>query len=101
MIKTQRTIYLTVLGALWAAAAGAQTRPASAPAQAQSQSASTSQSSDDSAVRPATTTASGDTGLWYVPTAEVLAKGKWSVSGYRQSFNYKQGFSNVADFPLT
>ena len=30
--------------------------------------------------RPATTTFFGDTGLWFVPTAEVLAHGKWSVS---------------------
>ncbi|MFN7981533.1 MAG: OmpA family protein [Vicinamibacterales bacterium] len=52
-------------------------------------------------MRFATTTADGDTGLWYVPTAEVLAKGKWSVSGYRVAQNYRQGFSNVADFPLT
>jgi peptidoglycan-associated lipoprotein len=36
-----------------------------------------------------------------VPTAEVLARGKWSTSGYRTSYNYVEGFSNVADFPLT
>jgi outer membrane protein OmpA-like peptidoglycan-associated protein len=51
--------------------------------------------------RPATTTADGDTGLWYVPTAEVLARGKWSASVYRTGFNYAAGFSNVAEFPLT
>jgi outer membrane protein OmpA-like peptidoglycan-associated protein len=32
-----------------------------------------------------------------VPTAEVLAHGKWSVGGYRRGTNYIQGFSNVAD----
>ena len=64
---------------------------------------STAQSAPQSSeqTRPALTTADGDTGLWYVPTAEVLARGKWSASGYRTSFNYVQGFSNVADFPLT
>jgi outer membrane protein OmpA-like peptidoglycan-associated protein len=36
--------------------------------------------------------------LWYVPTAEVLAHGKWSVGGYRRGTNFIQGFSNVADF---
>ncbi len=51
--------------------------------------------------RPATTTADGDTGLWYVPTAEVLARGKWSASVYRTGFNYAPGFSNVAEFPIT
>ena len=34
--------------------------------------------------RPATTTFFGDTGLWFVPTAEVLAGGKLSASGYRR-----------------
>jgi len=52
-------------------------------------------------IRPATTTFFGDTGLWFVPTAEVLAHGKWSVSGYRRGTNYIQGFTNVGDFAGT
>ena len=32
------------------------------------------QTTSDDASRPATTTAAGDTGLWYVPTAETLDK---------------------------
>src|SRR5213596_111197 len=51
--------------------------------------------------RPATTTFFGDTGLWYVPTAEVLASGKVSVSGYRRGTNWIQGYTNVADFAGT
>src|SRR6266516_4367459 len=51
--------------------------------------------------RPATTTFFGDTGLWFVPTAEVLANGTWSVSGYRRGTNWVQGYSNVADFAGT
>ncbi len=51
--------------------------------------------------RPATTTFFGDTGLWYVPTAEVLPAGKWSVSGYRRGTNYIQGYTNVGDFATT
>ena len=47
--------------------------------------------------KPATTTFFGDTGLWFVPTAEVLAHGRWSVSGYRRGTNYVQGFANVSD----
>src|SRR6476469_5059113 len=62
------------------------------------QTASGSAASD---VRPATTTFLGDTGLWYVPTAEVLAHGKWSVSGYRRGTNFVQGYTNVADFAGT
>ncbi|MDQ3169988.1 MAG: hypothetical protein M3Q55_07630, partial [Acidobacteriota bacterium] len=30
--------------------------------------------------RPATTTVDGDTGLWFLPTAEVLGPRKWSFS---------------------
>src|ERR1044072_7557897 len=53
------------------------------------------------ATGPATTTFYGDTGLWFVPTAEILAHGKWSVSGYRRGTNFKQGYTNVGDFPGT
>jgi hypothetical protein len=60
-----------------------------------------SQSTTTKDTRPATTTFLGDTGLWYVPTGEVLPAGKWSVSGYRRGTNYVQGFSNVADFAGT
>lgn len=69
---------------------------------ASSQPGATPSSSAVSAeTRPATTTFFGDTGLWYVPTAEVLAHGKWSVGGYRRGTNYVQGFTNVGDFAGT
>jgi outer membrane protein OmpA-like peptidoglycan-associated protein len=51
--------------------------------------------------RPATTTFFGDTGLWFVPTAEVLGSGKWSASAYRRGTNYIQGYTDVADFAGT
>src|SRR6476619_4989413 len=73
------------------------TSTAQNPSGTQSPSASTATND----VRPATTTFFGDTGLWFVPTAEVLAHGKWSVSGYRRGTNYIQGFSNVGDFAGT
>jgi outer membrane protein OmpA-like peptidoglycan-associated protein len=92
MMTTLRYLGLAGLCTLVTTAANAQS-PAST-AQPPSTSPSTS-------TRPAFTTADGDTGLWYVPTAEVLARGKWSASGYRTSFNYVEGFSNVGDFPLT
>ena len=57
--------------------------------------------SEASATRPATTTYYGDTGLWFVPTAEVLAQGAWSVSGYRAGFNAVPGFTNVSSFAGT
>ena len=61
----------------------------------------TSSSNTAEETRPATTTFFGDTGLWFVPTGEVLGHGKWSVSGYRRGTNYIQGFTNVADFAGT
>ena len=64
MITSRFALGLTVLGALWASAAGAQT-PAT----------SSSSAASDSTLRLATNTADGDTGLWYVPTAEILARG--------------------------
>ncbi len=72
---------------MWASLAAAQTAPPTV--------------SSDEPTRPATTTFLGDTGLWYVPTAEVLAKGKWSTSVYRRGTNWVQGYTNVADFAGT
>ena len=51
--------------------------------------------------RPATTSASGDTGLWFVPTAEILPAKRWSASGYRVNTDVEQGFTDVSNFPLT
>ena len=51
--------------------------------------------------RPATTTAAGDTGLWFVPVAEVLPARRWSLSGYRVNTDFQQGFTDVSNFPLT
>ena len=63
--------------------------------------AAASAASSDAETRPATTTFFGDTGLWFVPTAEVLGSGKWSASGYRRGTNWIQGYTNVADFAGT
>ena len=46
--------------------------------------------------RPATTTFMGDTGLWNVPTGEVLPAKRWSVSAYRVNFDDNQGFTDVS-----
>jgi outer membrane protein OmpA-like peptidoglycan-associated protein len=51
--------------------------------------------------RPATTTAAGDTGLWFVPTGEILPAKKWSFGAYRVNFDYEQGFTDVSNFPIT
>ena len=61
----------------------------------------TTTASDDMQTRPATTTFMGDTGLWYVPTGEVLPRKKWSMSAYRVNFDDNQGFTDVSNWPLT
>jgi outer membrane protein OmpA-like peptidoglycan-associated protein len=83
-----------------AAGASAQTG-SSGTSTGQNTSGTRTQSSGSDDRRPATTTFFGDTGLWFVPTAEVLAHGKWSVSAYRRGTNYIQGYTNVADFAGT
>jgi outer membrane protein OmpA-like peptidoglycan-associated protein len=70
-------------------------------AQNQSGTQTSSSQAEATDTRPATTTFFGDTGLWFVPTAEVLAHGKWSASGYRRGTNFVQGFTNVGDFAGT
>jgi outer membrane protein OmpA-like peptidoglycan-associated protein len=51
--------------------------------------------------RPATTTAMGDTGLWFVPTGEVLPKKRWSFSLYRTNFDFNEGFTDASNWPVT
>ena len=89
-----RVASLTAACALVAAAASAQT-----PSTSTSPAPSTSAPTDE--VRPATSTFTGDTGIWYVPTAEVLGNGQWSASVYRRGTNWQQGYTNVADFAGT
>src|SRR6266567_3352928 len=101
MARRVAAVWVLVFGL--AAGANAQsgssgTSTGQTPAAAPTQSSSTPTSEDR---RPATTTFFGDTGLWFVPTAEVLPGGKVSVSGYRRGTNYIQGYTNVADFAGT
>jgi len=73
-----------------ASSAAAQTAPKAAPAAAPA-----------SETRSAKTTANGDTGLFFVPTAEVLPAKKFSFSLYRTNFDDGQGFSDMSNFPVT
>ena len=75
-----------------AALAGAQTPPPAAQMTAQPMAVET---------RPATTTFLGDTGLWFVPTAEILPDRRGSVSGYRTNWDREQGFTDVSHFLVT
>ena len=52
-------------------------------------------------VRPAITTYWGDTGLWFVPTAEVLKVRGWAFGAYRTELDFKQGSTDVSYYPAT
>ena len=45
--------------------------------------------------RPAGTTLLGDTGLWFVPTAEILGHGQVAGGAHQATFNREQGFTAV------
>jgi peptidoglycan-associated lipoprotein len=51
--------------------------------------------------RPATSTDWGDTGLWFVPTGEVLPAGRLSFSFARTESDFEQGFTDVSSWPVS
>jgi len=55
----------------------------------------------DTTPRPALPTYFGDTGLWFVPTAETLPSGKLSFSVYRANYDDRQGLTDVGTFGIT
>ena len=85
---------------LWSSVATAQTASPQSP-QPQASEPAPSTTPTPTETRPATTTFYGDTGLWFVPTAEIVPHGKVSVSGYRRGTNYIEGYTNVGDFAGT
>ena len=58
-------------------------------------------SSPSPEVRPAATSFWGDTGLWFIPTGEVLKPGGWAFGAYRPEMDFKQGSTDVAYYPGT
>src|SRR5918993_4429668 len=75
--------------------------PALAQTSGQTTQATTTQPASAEEARPATTTFRGDTGLWFVPTGEILPARRWSFSVYRVNNDYEQGFTDVSNFPVT
>ena len=51
--------------------------------------------------RPALPTFFGDTGLWFVPTADTLPSHRASVSVFRANFDKRQGLTDVSDLGIT
>jgi outer membrane protein OmpA-like peptidoglycan-associated protein len=89
----RRVFVLSVcLAAMAATVAAQEPDPSAAPA------APATSTVDNGETRPATTTFLGDTGIWFVPTAEVLARGRWSVSAYGVNYDYEQGFTDITHY---
>ena len=82
-----------LLAAMVAAPAGAQTPAA--------ESGRTTTPTATGPNRPALPTNFGDTGLWFVPTAETLPKGSFSGSVYRANFDRRQGFTDISLIGVT
>ncbi len=61
--------------------------------------ASAQDTSSRQEVRPAVASNWGDTGLWFVPTAEVLRPGGWAFGAYRTELDFRQGSTDVAYYP--
>jgi peptidoglycan-associated lipoprotein len=98
-----------LLAALGAGTAAAQA-PAAGQAAGATQTSTTSQTAitqdeivlqGDTTPRGATSTILGDTGLWFVPTAETLPARKWSASLFRANFDRRQGLTDVNEFGIT
>ena len=76
MSETRQRLHLVALAAIISMAAG------------------TAAAQDDD-TRPAGVTFLGDTGLWLVPTAEVVGDGQVAAGGHLATFNRQQGFTAI------
>jgi peptidoglycan-associated lipoprotein len=55
----------------------------------------------DTTPRPALPTFYGDTGLWFVSTAETMPAGRWSLSAFRANWDRRQGLTDINQIGLT
>ena len=55
----------------------------------------------DTTPRPALPTFYGDTGLWFVSTAETMPARRWSLSAFRANWDRRQGLTDVNQIGLT
>src|SRR5678816_2874963 len=75
---------------------------AAAPAAAQAPAASqATNAGTTSETRPALPSIYGDTGLWFVPTAEVLPAKRWSASVFRANYDHRQGLTDINQCGIT
>jgi peptidoglycan-associated lipoprotein len=91
----------------WLAFAGSAAAQTPAPVAPTTTSAQTSVTQDevvlqgDTTPRPALPTFYGDTGFWFVPTAETLPARRWSVSAFRANFDRRQGLTDISQIGVT
>src|ERR1044072_2937830 len=74
------------------------TVPAVAPQTATPSTGTSTATPATSETRPATNTFMGDTGLWFVPTGEVLPAKRMSGGGYYANQDFTESFMDIADF---
>jgi OOP family OmpA-OmpF porin len=55
----------------------------------------------DTTPRGALPTVNGDTGIWFVPTAESMPAGKWSASVFRANWDELQGLTDISKIGAT
>ena len=99
-----RTLTCALLVAALAAPAAGQAPAAQGTTTTTSQTAVTQDEivlQGDATPRPALPTINGDTGLWFVPTAETMPSGRWSFSAFRSNFDRRQGLTDVNQIGLT
>jgi len=91
----------------WLTLAGVAAAQTPAPAAPTTTSTQTSVTQDeivlqgDATPRPALPTFFGDTGFWFVPTAETLPARRWSTSLFRANWDRRQGLTDVNQIGVT
>jgi hypothetical protein len=104
LLKIARTLSCGLLVAALAAPAAGQAPAAQGTTTTTTQTAVTQDEivlQGDTTPRPALPTINGDTGLWFVPTAETMPAGRWSFSLFRANYDRKQGLTDINRIGLT
>ena len=102
--ETVRTLCSTLCVLVLATPLAAQTPAAQGTTTTTSQTAVTQDEivlQGDATPRPALPTFFGDTGLWFVPTAETMPSGRWSFSAFRANWDRRQGLTDVNQIGVT
>src|ERR1044071_10506350 len=71
------------------------------PAAAQTTQAPPTSQNTSTETRPGLPTFFGDTGLWFVPTADTLVRHKASAQLFRANWDERQGLTDVNNIGLT